>query len=87
MKNSYEKGDRNNGITKDGDIAAFDVERDECVFDLMDVKKRIWATAVDVASMLLLGILCFFYSILLLFVFYLLTFTVDDSIVGNPMQY
>lgn len=63
LKGLYGQGERNSGIAKDGSLQTVDLDSPAGVFDILAVKKRIWSTAADVASMLLLGmLLVYFYD-------------------------
>jgi hypothetical protein len=42
------------GIAKTGSIEEFNLD-EPVAYDFVDVKKRIWSTAVDVAALLLVG--------------------------------
>jgi hypothetical protein len=54
LKEQHERGRTSMGITKTGSIEEFNLD-EPVAYDFVDVKKRIWSTAVDVAALLLVG--------------------------------
>jgi hypothetical protein len=55
LKERHEQGESNIGISQSGILTEYDLDDGACIFDFLEVKKRLWSTAADVASLLLVG--------------------------------